>query len=209
MQLDFAAEYARRSDDELRLLLEDRSNLLPVAQAALDTEIAKRQRHGFQAMADDDDLVQVDPEQKDQIVVYSRSLTFPPVCPNCAGPAHDHVKISCASDSLSAFFPMIRLWRYLFCRYRVPFCGACAYSLSLRRWLERTYFFVVIAVAIYVAKGFHSPRLVFLLTTGILYLLGAISSWSSEERRIRFANPEYQTAFAFVNGMRKERGQRS
>ena len=48
MHLDFASEYARRSDEEIRLLIADRQNLVDEARDALDAEVRKRHRNGFQ-----------------------------------------------------------------------------------------------------------------------------------------------------------------
>jgi hypothetical protein len=42
MHLDFASQYARRSDDEIRLLIKDRHNLVDEARDALDVEVQKR-----------------------------------------------------------------------------------------------------------------------------------------------------------------------
>ncbi len=47
MHLDFAGEYARRTDDEIRLLIAERQNLIDEAREALDVEIHKRRSRGF------------------------------------------------------------------------------------------------------------------------------------------------------------------
>ena len=48
MRLDFAREYAGRTDDEIRLLLKDRHNLVDEARDALDVEVQKRRSSGFE-----------------------------------------------------------------------------------------------------------------------------------------------------------------
>lgn len=223
--LDFVAEYANRSDDELRLLIKDRGDLVPRAQIALDAEIARRLPNGFQTEVDDGPFAQPDPEQHDCVVVYSRSLIFPHICPNCATSASDYVRISCASDFVETFFPIIRIWRYLFSRYRVPFCAACANAISIRKWLQITFFFVALALTVYIAQHAHSWRLAFFVTLSVLYGIGGLlwklthlserwpppaieilSSWSANERCVQLENAEYRAAFLQANRKQPGRG---
>jgi hypothetical protein len=138
MHLDFASEYVRRSDEEIRLLIVDRQNLVDEAREALDAEVRNRRRNGFQTHVrePEEPRLHVEEEEDDDdenvVVVHSRELRFPQVCPRCLAPADAIVRISCFGGSSWGLIPILDyalgLWRYLFSRYPVPFCSKCGIS---------------------------------------------------------------------------------
>jgi hypothetical protein len=232
MGLDFASEYARRSDDEIRLLIKDRHNLVDVARDALDAEVHKRRSNGFQQHLDEPEEprlhVEEDDEDGNEIVVRSRELTFPKICPRCLAPADRFVRISCDGGSswglIPAFDYVLALWRYLFSRYPVPFCRSCAISVRVRRWMGRALVVMAIIGSIYMVENFHLSTLISLLIliglfalAGVLWkLLGLskrwppsgidiLSAWSARDRRLQFAHPEYEKAFVALNSGAKRR----
>jgi hypothetical protein len=226
MRLDFASEYARRSDDALRLLIKDRHNLVDEARDALDVEVHKRQSNGFDPHAREPEEPRVhveEDEEGNEVVVHSRELLFPKICPRCLAPANERVvRMSCTY--YWSLFPVLDLWRYLFLRYPVPFCRRCAVSVRLRRWLERALILLACAGSIYASEHSRRPTLAFLLTLAGLFALGGLirkllnlskrwppagieilSSWSARERRLQFANPAYEKAFIAMNGAKPRR----
>jgi hypothetical protein len=124
--------------------------------------------------------------------------------------------LSAAADYL------FHLIGYLFRSYSVPFCRACAISFRVRRWVQRLFFTGVIACTAYLTVRYELSAWRFMLVFGCLYLAGLavwmlfglskrwppagieiLSNWSSKERRIEFANPEYEKAFVSLNGRRR------
>jgi hypothetical protein len=237
MHLDFASEYARRSDDEIRLLIKDRHNLVDEARDALDVEVQKRRSNGFQPHAHEPEEprvhVEEDDEEGNEIIVHSRELIFPKICPRCLShEAGSIVKISCASASswglVLAFDFVSGLWGYLFFRYPVPFCRSCATSVRVRRWTETALILIAIAGSLYAAIHFHLSALVLLLVLIGLFAVGGLlwkrldlskrwppegieilSKWSARERRLQFANPAYEKAFIALNGARPRQVERA
>jgi hypothetical protein len=231
MHLDFASEYARRSDDEIRLLIKDRHDLIDEARDALDVEIDKRRSKGFDPNAREPEVprvqVEEDEEEGNEVVVRSRELVFPKICPRCLShEAGSIVKISCASASsgglVLAFDFVSGLWGYLFFRYPVPFCRRCATSVRLHRWTEMALILMAIAGSLYAVIHFHLSAFVVLFVLIALFAVGGLlwklldlskrwpptgieilSKWSSKERRIEFANPEYEKAFVALNDRRR------
>jgi hypothetical protein len=218
MHLDFAREYARRTDDEIRLLIADRHNLVDEAQDALDVEIRKRRSRGFDPDAREPDVPRVHvegDEEGNEVVVRSRELVFPKICPRCLAAADGAVRMVCPGISWS----ILPVLRYLFCSYSVPFCRRCARSVGLRRWAERI-LFVLAGAGLFVAcLRFHLSGLAFGFTLLSLFLGAALiwtqidrskrwppagikilSKWSARERRLQFANPAYEKAFIALNG---------
>jgi cation transport ATPase len=230
MHLDFASEYAKRSDEEIRLLVKDRQNLVDEARDALDVEVQKRRNNGFQLHIHEPEepRVQVEEDEEDgnEVVVRSRELIFPSLCPRClSDEVGSIVKISCASASswglVLAFDFVSGLWGYLFFRYPVPFCRSCATSVKVRRWAEMALILIAIAGSLYTAIYFHLSALVVLLVLIGLFAVGGLlwkrldlskrwppegieilSKWSARERRLQFANPAYEKAFVALNGAR-------
>ena len=232
MHLDFASEYARRSDEEIRLLIADRQNLVDEARDALDAEVRKRHRNGFQIHVREPEEPRVHVEEDDDdenaVVVHSRELSFPQLCPRCLAPADRFVRISCDGGSSWGLIPIVDyalgLWRYLFSRYPVPFCNKCAVSVRLRRWVERLFILAVPAGSVYLLMRYHMGVFGFLVTCICFYAAGfgiwilsgmpkrwapagieILSGWSSKDRRLAFANIEYEKAFVAVNGRRARR----
>jgi hypothetical protein len=228
MRLDFPSEYARRSDDELRLLIKDRQNLVDEARDALDVEVHKRRNNGFDPHAREPEEPRVhveEDEEGNEVVVHSRELLFPKICPRCMSPtAESTVRISCNGTS---FFLVMDLWRYLFLRYPVPFCRTCARSVRVRRWTVRALILIACGGSIYASERSRRPTLTFLLTLVGLFALSGLawkllnltkrwppagieimSLWSDQDRRLEFANPAYEKAFIALNGGRRpvERG---
>jgi hypothetical protein len=223
MHLDFASEYARRSDEEIRLLIKDRHNLVDQAQEPLDVEVHKRRSNGFQPQVHEPEEprvhVEEDDEEGNEVLVHSREILFPKICPRCLSPAaKSTVRISCAGGSWG-FIPVLGLWRYLFLRYPVPFCRKCATSVRLRRWLTRAFLLIAVAASVYASEDARHPRLTFWLILIGSSVLGGLfwkllniskrwppegieilSSWSSPNRRLQFANPAYERAFVAING---------
>jgi hypothetical protein len=226
MHLDFAKQYARRSDEEIRLLINDRHNLVDEARDALDVEVQKRRSNGFQLHVQEPEEPRLhieDEEQGNVVAVHSRELRFPNICPRCLAPASAEVRISCNGGSSWGLIPAIDivlgLWRYLFLRYPVPFCRACAVSVRVRRWMQRLFFASVIACTAFLTVRYGLGAWRFILVFSCLYLAGLavwmlfglskrwppegieiLSRWSSKERRIEFANSEYEKAFVALNG---------
>jgi hypothetical protein len=236
MHLDFAREYARRSDDELRLLIKDRHNLVDEARDALDVEVHTRRSTGFQPHVREPEEPRVHVEEDDEdcneVVVHSRGLFFPNICPRCLAPANRVVRISCDGGSSWGLIPaldlVIGLWRYLFFRYPVPFCRSCAISVRVRRWMGRAFVLIAIAGSIYTVEHFHLRTLIFLLILiGLFALAGTawkllnlskrwppagieiLNQWSARERRLQFANPAYEKAFIAINGGKTSRVERA
>jgi hypothetical protein len=171
--------------------------------------------------------VDKDDEEGNEVVVHSRELIFPKICPRCLAPANAVVRISCSdqgSGGLSAAADyLFHLIGYLFRSYSVPFCRACAISFRVQRWVQRLFFTGVIACTAYLTVRYELSAWRFMLVFGCLYLAGLavwmlfglskrwppagieiLSNWSSKERRIEFANPEYEKAFVSLNGRRRE-----
>jgi hypothetical protein len=228
MHLDFASEYARRSDEEIRLLIADRQNLVDEAREALDVEIHKRRSRGFDPDAREAGEprvhVEEDEEEGNEVVVCSRELVFPKICPRCLSrKAESIVRISCASASsrgfILAFDFVSGLWGRLFFRYSVPFCRSCATSVRVRRCTETALILIAIAGYLYAAEHFRLSFFVCLMILILFIALGGmvwrlldlskrwppagieiLSKWSARERRLQFANPAYEKAFIALNG---------
>lgn len=233
MDLDFAREYARRSDEEIRLLIKDRHDLVDEARDALDVEVSKRRSNGFQphVREPEEPRVHVDEDDEDgnEVVVHSCELVFPQICPRCLAPADGAVvRISCNGGSSWGFFPAIDivlgLWRYLFLRYPVPFCRGCAISVRLRRWVNRLFLAGTIAGSAYLGVRYNLGALRWVVVFLCLYLAGVavwmllglskrwppegieiLSKWSARERRLEFAHVEYERAFITLNGRKAPR----
>jgi hypothetical protein len=230
MHMDFAKEYARRSDEEIWLLIKDRHNLVDEARDALEVEVQKRKRNGFQLHVPEPEKPRLDIEEDDDdvnvVVVHSRELRFPRVCPRCLAPADAVVRISCDGGSSWGLIPIVDyalgLWRYLFSRYSVPFCNKCAVSVRLRRWVERLFMVAVPAGSVYLFVRYHIGVFGLLVTCVCLYAAGfgiwilsrmpkrwtpagieILSGWSSKDRRLAFAKPEYEKAFVALNHARR------
>jgi hypothetical protein len=226
MQLDFASEYVRRSDKEIRLLIADRQNLVDEAREALDAEVRNRRRNGFQTHVRKPEEprlhVEEDDDDENVVVVHSQELRFPQVCPRCLAPADAIVRISCLGGSSWGLIPILDYalgsWRYLFSRYPVPFCNKCAVSVRLRRWVERLFMLAVPSGSVYFSVRYHMGVFGFLVTCICLYAAGfgiwilsgmpkrwtpagieILSGWSSKDRRLAFANPAYEKAFVALN----------
>jgi hypothetical protein len=223
MHLDFASEYAKRSDEEIRLLVKDRQNLVEAARDALDVEVHRRRRNGFDPHAREPVeprvLVDEDDEGGNEVVVHSRELSFPKICPRCLAPADRFVRISCGDSSFWIWFPALGLWGYLFFRYPVPFCRSCAMSVRWRRWIERALVVIAAIGSIYTVEHFHLSTLILLLILYGVFALAAmismfldrskqwqppgieiLSNWAAQERRLQFANAAYEKAFIAMNG---------
>jgi hypothetical protein len=83
MNLDFASEYAQRTDDELRLLIQDRDNLVDTARQALDAEVRKRRRNGFQLHVREPEEPRIHVEEDDDDVNISHcSVAGPDISQN-------------------------------------------------------------------------------------------------------------------------------
>lgn len=224
MHLDFASEYARRSDEEIRLLIKDRHNLVDEARDALDVEIHKRRSKGFdpEAREPEEPRVHVEEDEEDgnEVVVRSRELVFPKSCPRCLAPADGALRIVCPG-SWWGIFPVVR---YLFFSYQVPFCRKCAISMRLRSCVLWVLGVIAAAFAIYTTERFHLPALIFWLILIGLFAVGGLlwklldlskrwppegieilSKWSARERRLEFAHPEYEKAFVAVNDRKAQR----
>jgi hypothetical protein len=221
MHLDFASEYARRTDDEIRLLIKDKHDLVDEARNALDVEIHKRCRNGFDPDAREPEEPRVDVEEdENEVVVRSRELFFPKSCPRCLAPADGALRIVCAGSSWG-IFPVLR---YLFFSYQVPFCRKCAISMRLRSCVLWALGVIATAFAIYTSERFHLSTVIFwLILIGLFALSGLLwklldlskrwppegieilSKWSARERRLEFAHPEYEKAFVAVNGRKAQR----
>jgi hypothetical protein len=229
MHLDFPSEYARRSDNEIRLLIKDRQNLVDEARDALDVEVHKRRSNGFQTHVHEPEEPRVhveEDEEGNEVVIRSRKLLFPNICPRCLAPANKSVvRMSC---TYSVWVPILDLWRYLFSRYPVPFCRSCARSVRLRRWIGRVLLLIACAGSIYASEHSRRPTITFWLTLIGLITLGGLvgkflnlsnrwppagieilSSWSARERRLQFANPVYEKAFVAMNGGESRHVERS
>jgi hypothetical protein len=228
MHLDFAREYAQRTDDEIRLLIPDRHNLVDQARDALDVEIHKRRSRGFDPDAREPDEPRVHVEEDEgegnEVVVCSRELVFPKICPRCLShEAGSIVRISCASASsrglILAFDFVSGLWGYLFFRYPVPFCRSCATSVRVRRWTETALILIAIAGYVYATEQLRLSFFVCVMILILFIALGGmvwklldpskrwppagikiLSKWSARERRLQFANPAYAKAFIALNG---------
>jgi hypothetical protein len=228
MDVDFAREYARRSDEEIRLLIKDRHDLVDEAREALDVEVHRRQSKGFDPHAREPEEprvhVQEDEEEGNEVVVRSRELIFPKICPRCLSQETvSIIRISCTSASsgglILAFDFVSGLWGYLFFRYPVPFCRSCAMLVRVRRWLGRALILFAIVGSLYAAIHLHLSTLMLLLTLIGCFALGGLfwkllglskrwppagieilSKWSARERRLEFAHPEYEKAFVAMNG---------
>jgi hypothetical protein len=232
MNLDFASEYAQRTDDEIRLLIQDRDNLVDEARHALDAEVHKRHRNGFQLHVPEPKEPWVSVEDDDDdgtvVTVHSRELIFPKICPRCLASADSFVRISCDGGSSWGLIPAVDislgLWRYLFRRYPVPFCRSCAISVRLRRWVERLFLLCVLGGCLYLSVRYHISAGRFVLIFACVYLIGVglwmvlgvpkkwppagievLSGWSARDRRVAFAKPEYEKAFIALNGGRVRR----
>jgi hypothetical protein len=232
MRLDFASEYVRRSNEEIRLLIADRQNLVDEAREALDAEVRNRRRNGFQTHVREPEEprlhVEEDDDDENVVVVHSRELRFPQVCPRCLAPADAIVRISCLGGSSWGLIPILDyalgLWRYLFSRYPVPFCSKCAVSVRLRRWVERLFMLGVPAGSVYLLMRYHMGVFGFLVTCICLYAAGfgiwilsgmpkrwaqagieILNGWSSKNRRLTFAKLEYEKAFVALNQGAKRR----
>jgi hypothetical protein len=226
MHLDFASEYARRSDEEIRMLIQDRHNLVDEARDALDTEVHKRRSKGFQTHVHEPEEprthVEEDDEDGNEVFVRSRELKFPKICPRCLAPADSFVRISCDGGSSWGLIPaldfVVGLWRYLFFRYPVPFCKGCAISVRIRRWVERLFMLGVIASSVFLWMRYHMSAVRCVVTFVCLYLAGVafwllsgmprrwpsagieiLSAWSARDRRLALANPAYEKAFVALN----------
>ena len=138
--------------------------------------------------------------------------------PRCLAPADGAVvRISCNGGSSWGFFPAIDivlgLWRYLFLRYPVPFCRGCAISVRLRRWVNRLFLAGMIAGSAYLGVRYNLGALRWVVVFLCLYLAGVavwmllglskrwppagieiLSKWSARERRLEFADAEYERA---------------
>lgn len=226
MHVDFASEYARRSDEELRLLIQDRHNLVDVARDALDAEVHKRKITGFQVQAYEPVEPRLEVEQDEsgnEIVVHSRDLKFPKICPRCLEAADSAIRVVC-NDTSSWLLPvgfdyLFRLLRYLFSSYSVPFCRACAISVRVRRWVQRLFWAGVLACSAYVGMRYELSAWRFLLVC-LCSCLPGIAMWkmfefskrwpaegvtiaggcSADDRRLEFANSGYEKAFVAQNG---------
>jgi hypothetical protein len=232
MQLDFASEYVRRSDEEIRLLIADRQNLVDEAREALDAEVRNRRRNGFQTHVREPEEprlhVEEDDDDENVVVVHSQELRFPQVCPRCLAPADAIVRISGLGGSSWGLIPILDYalgsWRYLFSRYPVPFCSKCAVSVRLRRWVERLFMLAVPAGSVYLLMRYHMRVFGFLVTCICLYVTGfgiwilsgmpkrwaqagieILNGWSSKDRRLAFAKLEYEKAFVALNQGAKRR----
>lgn len=232
MHLDFAKEYAQRSDEEIRRIIQDRHNLVDEARDALDVEVQKRKRSGFQlhVREPEEPRLHIEIEEDDDdvnvVVVHSRELRFPKICPRCLAPTSAVVRISCDGGSSWGLIPIVDyalgFWRYLFSRYPVPFCNKCAVSVRLRRWVERLFMVAVPAGSVYLLVRYHMGVFGFLVTCVCLYAAGfgiwilsrmpkrwgpagieILSGWSSKDRRLAFAKPEYEKAFVALNHARR------
>jgi hypothetical protein len=227
MNLDFASEYAQRTDDELRLLIQDRDNLVDTARQALDAEVRKRRRNGFQLHVREPEEPRIHVEEDDDdgniVTVRSRDLIFPKVCPRCLASADSFVRIPCDGGSSWGLIPAVDislgLWRYLFHRYPVPFCRSCAVSVRLRRGVERLFLRSGCGGCLYLWVRYHFSAGRFVLFSACAYLIGVglwmilgvpkrwppagievLSGWSARDRRLAFAKPEYEKAFIALNG---------
>jgi hypothetical protein len=236
MHLDFASEYARRSDEELRLLIKDRHNLVDEARDALDVEVQRRKSNGFQLHVQEPEEprlhIEEDEEEGNEIIVHSRELIFPKICPRCLAPANAVVRISCNDPGswglLAAADYLFHIIGYLFRSYSVPYCRACAISVRVRRWVQRLFFAGVIAWTAYLTVRYELSTWRFMLVFGCLYLVGVavwmllelskrwppagveiLSRWTAQERRLQFANPAYEKAFIALNGARPRRVERA
>jgi hypothetical protein len=229
MQLDFARVYAGKSDDELRLLIQDRHDLVDEARDALDAEVAKRKRDGFQIHVKEPEEPRLHVEEDEdgnEVVVHSRDLVFPEICPRCLAPGDAIVRISClgGSGGVLGIDVLLGLWRYLFRRYAVPFCRACAISVRVRRWVQRLFFAGTFAFALYLTGRYGLSFWRFAFVIGCTYMSGfalwmllglpkrwpaagieILSSWSAKDRRLEFAKPEYEKAFVALNGRKHRR----
>lgn len=232
MHLDFAKEYAQRSDEEIRRIIQDRHNLVDEARDALDLEVQKRKRSGFQlhVREPEEPRLHIEIEEDDDdvnvVVVHSRELRFPKICPRCLAPTSAVVRISCDGGSSWGLIPIVDyalgFWRYLFSRYPVPFCNKCAVSVRLRRWVERLFMVAVPAGSVYLLVRYHMSVFGFLVICVCLYAAGfgiwilsrmpkrwgpagieILSGWSSKDRRLAFAKPEYEKAFVALNHARR------
>jgi hypothetical protein len=224
MHLDFASEYAKRSDEEIRLLVKDRQNLVEAARDALDVEVRKRRSNGFDPHAREPEEprvhVEEDDEEGNKVVVRSRELVFPKICPRCLAPVGGTLRIVCPGSSWGLF----PVFRYLFFSYPVPFCRICAISMRLRSSVLWVLGVIAGTFAIYTTEHFHLSALIFLLILIGLFALGGLlwkffdlskrwppagieilSKWSARERRLEFDHPEYEKAFIALNGRKAGR----
>lgn len=233
-KLDFASEYEKRSDDELRLLIKDRSNLVDEARDALEAEVHKRRGRGFDPhrREPEEPLVHIEGDEDDEdgnvVVVHSRELMFPAICPRCLAQANAVVRISCDGGGSWGLVPaldfVLGLWRFLFSRYPVPFCRECAISVRLRRWVERLFLLSLVACSVYLGVRYHVSAFRLVVVFVCLYLAGVgfwmlsgmqrrwppagieiLSGWSAKDRRLAFASPEYEKAFVGLNEATRRR----
>jgi hypothetical protein len=96
--------------------------------------------------------------------------------------------------------------------------------MRLRGWALWVLGVTAGAFAIYTTEHFHLSALIFLLILIGLFALGGLiwklcdlskrwppagieilSNWSARERRLEFANPEYEKAFSALNGRKAGR----
>jgi hypothetical protein len=115
--------------------------------------------------------------------------------------------------------------RYLFFSYRVPFCRKCAISMRLHSCALWVLGGIATAFSIDTTERFHLSALIFWLILIGLFASGVLlwklfdlsrrwppagieisSKWSARERRLEFANPEYEKAFVTLNGRETRRG---
>jgi hypothetical protein len=107
MNLDFAKEYSRKSDAELMLILKDQANLVPTARYALQAEISNR-RLATDGLESEPALARrgVTQSADNEVVVNSKTLLFPKMCPRCLAPGGESlVRISPGNDFWVCAFP--------------------------------------------------------------------------------------------------------
>lgn len=171
MEFDFVKEYSGKSDSDLILLFNDRKNLVATAREALQVELAKRGLNEASLQADAPVAeTRLSHEDANSIVVNSKQLKFPQICPRCLAASDKAIiRISPGQDFWGVRFPIVALWRYLFSRYRVPFCSRCARSIHLRRWTIRLGVIAIAlgCLALSSAAGISGIAATFLLLTGL------------------------------------------
>jgi hypothetical protein len=219
VNLDFAAEYAKKSDAELRLLLQDWAHLVQPARDALQVELSRRQLPAISGVSDETlDEEASGYDDGDAVVVSSSNLRFPQICPRCLNPIDGaFVKISSPRDFLSSFFPIIAIWRYLFSLYSVPFCRRCAHSLRIRKWVIRLMIVGIGILSFVISEKFSKDTLAFLAcliifgvtALGLWKLFGIEKRWpgagitilrdSYETVELEFAQSAYQAEFVKLN----------
>jgi hypothetical protein len=96
--------------------------------------------------------------------------------------------------------------------------------VKVRRWVQRLFFAGVIACTVSLAVRYGLGAWRFMLVFGCLYMVGVaiwmllelskrwppagieiLSKWSARERRLEFANPQYEKAFVDMNGRKARR----